>query len=160
LRQAGFDAVHTGEIGLAEAPDEEILRRASLEDRVVVTLDADFHALLALSKLVNGIPIFGSHARFGDCDCTRCGPFPSNGLSNPFLRPIMERTVRVSRVNDDARVEQDHRVSCLICSQLWVNRSGLLLMLCKASSLVHRRRGGGIRRKVIASAPGPRISGS
>jgi Domain of unknown function (DUF5615) len=51
LRQAGFDAVHTGEIGLAEAPDEEILRRASLEDRVVVTLDADFHALLALSKL-------------------------------------------------------------------------------------------------------------
>ena len=32
LRQAGFDAVHTGEIGLAEAPDEEILRRASLED--------------------------------------------------------------------------------------------------------------------------------
>jgi hypothetical protein len=34
LRQAGFEAVHTGEIGLAEAPDEEILRRASLEDRV------------------------------------------------------------------------------------------------------------------------------
>ena len=50
LRQAGFDAVHTGEIGLAEVPDEEILRRASLEDRVVVTLDADFHALLALSQ--------------------------------------------------------------------------------------------------------------
>lgn len=50
LRQAGFDAVHTGEIGLAEAPDEEILRRALLEDRVVVTLDADFHALLALSQ--------------------------------------------------------------------------------------------------------------
>jgi predicted nuclease of predicted toxin-antitoxin system len=50
LRQAGFDAVHMAEIGMAEATDEEILRRASLEDRVVATLYADFHALLALSQ--------------------------------------------------------------------------------------------------------------
>jgi len=27
LRQAGFDVVHTGEIGLADAPDEEIPKR-------------------------------------------------------------------------------------------------------------------------------------
>jgi hypothetical protein len=33
LRRAGFDAVHTGEIGLAEAEDSEIIRRAVLEDR-------------------------------------------------------------------------------------------------------------------------------
>ncbi len=50
LRRAGFDAVHTGEIGLAEAEDSEIIRRAALEDRVVVTLDADFHALLVLAQ--------------------------------------------------------------------------------------------------------------
>jgi len=50
LRQAGFDVVHTAKIGLAEGADEEILRRASLEGRVVVTLDADFHSLLALSR--------------------------------------------------------------------------------------------------------------
>jgi predicted nuclease of predicted toxin-antitoxin system len=50
LRQAGLDAVHTGEVGLAEAADEEILRQALLEGRVVVTLDADFHALLSLSQ--------------------------------------------------------------------------------------------------------------
>jgi predicted nuclease of predicted toxin-antitoxin system len=50
LRQAGHDAVHTGEIGMAEASDVEILRRAVAEQRVVVTLDADFHALLALSQ--------------------------------------------------------------------------------------------------------------
>lgn len=49
LRQAGFDAVHTGEIGLAEAEDDEIIRRASDESRVVVTLDADFHTQLALT---------------------------------------------------------------------------------------------------------------
>ena len=50
LRQAGFDAVHTGEIGMAESEDDEILQRAFAEGRVVVTLDADFHAHLALSQ--------------------------------------------------------------------------------------------------------------
>jgi predicted nuclease of predicted toxin-antitoxin system len=50
LRHAGFDAVHTGEIGLAEAEDSEIIRRATHEDRVVVTLDSDFHSLLALGQ--------------------------------------------------------------------------------------------------------------
>ena len=47
LREAGFDALHTGEAGMSEAPDFEILKCATLEDRIVVTLDADFHALLA-----------------------------------------------------------------------------------------------------------------
>ena len=42
--------VHTGEAGLAEAEDSEIIRRAALKDRVVVTLDADFHMLLALAQ--------------------------------------------------------------------------------------------------------------
>jgi predicted nuclease of predicted toxin-antitoxin system len=49
LREEGNDAVHTGEIGLATATDDQILHRARNENRVVVTLDADFHALLALS---------------------------------------------------------------------------------------------------------------
>jgi predicted nuclease of predicted toxin-antitoxin system len=50
LRRAGFDAVHTGETGLAEAEDAEIIRRAALEDRVVVTLEADFHTHLAAAQ--------------------------------------------------------------------------------------------------------------
>ncbi|MGC3990095.1 MAG: DUF5615 family PIN-like protein [Chthoniobacteraceae bacterium] len=49
LRQVGFEAIHVGEIGLSKAADEEILARAYNEDRVVVTLDADFHTLLAFS---------------------------------------------------------------------------------------------------------------
>ncbi|MBX3299420.1 MAG: DUF5615 family PIN-like protein [Acidobacteria bacterium] len=53
LREAGFDVVHTGESGLAEAADAEIIQKASIEDRVVVTLDADFHSLLALSQAEN-----------------------------------------------------------------------------------------------------------
>jgi predicted nuclease of predicted toxin-antitoxin system len=50
LGRVGFDAVHTGAIGLAKASDEDILERARREGETVVTLDADFHALLALSN--------------------------------------------------------------------------------------------------------------
>jgi predicted nuclease of predicted toxin-antitoxin system len=46
LREAGYDAVHTGEIGLFKASDRTILEFARIETRCIVTLDADFHALL------------------------------------------------------------------------------------------------------------------
>lgn len=49
LSQRGVDTVHVGEIGMAAAEDAEILVRGRVEQRVVVTLDADFHTLLALS---------------------------------------------------------------------------------------------------------------
>jgi len=49
LRAAGIDAVHVGERALATAPDSVILDIARREQRIVVTLDADFHALLAIS---------------------------------------------------------------------------------------------------------------
>jgi predicted nuclease of predicted toxin-antitoxin system len=48
LREAGVDAVHTGDCGLAAASDEQIIRAALREERVVVTLDADFHSLVVL----------------------------------------------------------------------------------------------------------------
>lgn len=49
LSKAGIDTIHVAEIGFSTAKDREILARAKEDDRVVVTLDADFHALLALS---------------------------------------------------------------------------------------------------------------
>ena len=49
LSEAGIDTVHVAEIGLSAADDTDILQRARDDERVVVTLDADFHALLALS---------------------------------------------------------------------------------------------------------------
>jgi predicted nuclease of predicted toxin-antitoxin system len=50
LRQLGIEAVHAGLVGMAKASDQEILERARREGETVVTLDADFHALLALSN--------------------------------------------------------------------------------------------------------------
>jgi predicted nuclease of predicted toxin-antitoxin system len=52
LRQTGIDAVHTAEVGLAKAEDSLILESARAEGRIIVTLDADFHALMALSRAV------------------------------------------------------------------------------------------------------------
>ena len=49
LRERGIDAVHVAELGLSAASDTVILERGRETGRVVVTLDADFHLLLALS---------------------------------------------------------------------------------------------------------------
>jgi predicted nuclease of predicted toxin-antitoxin system len=52
LRQVGVDAVHVGEVGRHNAEDATILQTARDEGRVVVTLDADFHALLAAAGVI------------------------------------------------------------------------------------------------------------
>lgn len=49
LRESGLDAVHVGDIGMDQATDREIIEFARIEDRICITLDADFHAILALS---------------------------------------------------------------------------------------------------------------
>lgn len=49
LRTTGMDVFHAREVGLATAEDSDILEWCRIEDRTIVTLDADFHAHLALS---------------------------------------------------------------------------------------------------------------
>ena len=49
LCQAGIDTVHVGDIGHSCAEDAVILQLGRDSGRVVVTLDADFHALLAFA---------------------------------------------------------------------------------------------------------------
>jgi predicted nuclease of predicted toxin-antitoxin system len=49
LREIGWDAVHIGELNCSQASDSDILERAKDEKRVILTLDSDFHQLLALS---------------------------------------------------------------------------------------------------------------
>jgi predicted nuclease of predicted toxin-antitoxin system len=49
LQATGIEAEHVGDVGLSTADDSEILDYARREGAVVVTLDADFHALLAMS---------------------------------------------------------------------------------------------------------------
>jgi len=49
LNDSGHEAIHVGDIGMASASDSSILELAAKERRIIVTLDSDFHALLAVS---------------------------------------------------------------------------------------------------------------
>lgn len=49
LREIGWDVQHVSERGMSKAEDAAIIALARQEQRMVVTLDADFHALLAVA---------------------------------------------------------------------------------------------------------------
>ena len=49
LRQNGYDAVHLREEGLQRLADAEIVLKARLEERIVLTFDLDFGDILAAS---------------------------------------------------------------------------------------------------------------
>lgn len=50
LNQEGWDVVHVAEVGMSRATDVEILDAARQQQRICVTLDADFHTHLAVTN--------------------------------------------------------------------------------------------------------------
>jgi predicted nuclease of predicted toxin-antitoxin system len=50
LRKQGLDAVHVSEIGWARAEDTKIIELAQIDHRIIITLDADYHAAIALTS--------------------------------------------------------------------------------------------------------------
>ena len=51
LRLHGHDAVHVRELGLQCAPDGELIEKARVDSRVVLTFDLDFGEILALGVI-------------------------------------------------------------------------------------------------------------
>jgi predicted nuclease of predicted toxin-antitoxin system len=47
LDEAGHDAIHVIDLGLADASDLDLLLRAEEDDRVIISADADFGALIS-----------------------------------------------------------------------------------------------------------------
>lgn len=68
LRAGGHDAVHTLELGLEAADDEELLQLAIREQRIIVSGDTDFGTLLAATndQAPSVILFRGRHHRTAD----------------------------------------------------------------------------------------------
>lgn len=50
LQNQGWNVLHTGDIGLSRSGDVEILEYARKESRTIITMDSDFHTILALTN--------------------------------------------------------------------------------------------------------------
>ena len=99
LSAAGWDVAHVGDLGLSRAEDSRILERARQEERTCVTLDADFHALLATSEAkspsVVRIRREGLNGK-AICDLLfKIWPRIESAVNEGALVTITERSVRV-----------------------------------------------------------------
>jgi predicted nuclease of predicted toxin-antitoxin system len=79
LSDAGIDTIHVSEVGMSEAEDAAILHKAREEQRTIVTLDADFHALLALNAAMSPSVV-----------CIRIERLRASALTQLLLRVIFE----------------------------------------------------------------------
>ncbi len=107
LREAGWDAVHVSKIGMSRASDVEILDYARHENRVCITLDADFHALLVLrseqSPSVVRIRIEGLQAVAMAELLLRIWPRIEPAVREGALVTVTESQVRVRRLPVESR---------------------------------------------------------
>lgn len=102
LSSAGWDVVHVGEIGLSRAEDQKILDHARKDDRICVTLDADFHAILAIeeatSPSVVRIRKEGLTAKAIYDLLVSLWPRIEKSLTHGALVTVTEQSVRVRRL--------------------------------------------------------------
>jgi predicted nuclease of predicted toxin-antitoxin system len=102
LNRSGWHVVHTGDVGLSRATDRQIVEYAREEGMVVVTLDADFHAIIAVenasSPSVVRIRREGMKAQALASLLIEVWPSVSDHLQSGALVTIDDRSVRVRSI--------------------------------------------------------------
>ena len=99
LSATAWDVMHVGDIGLSRATDQQILDYAKSDNRVCVTLDADFHALLATADAsgpsVIRIRKEGLHASALAELLTAVWPHVEKHVIDGAMVTITEKSIRV-----------------------------------------------------------------
>lgn len=99
LAEHGIDASHVGSLGMASATDAEILEHAAEHGLVVVSLDSDFHSLLARSAVsapsVIRVRIEGLKSGAMADVLTRVVTKVADALDRGCVASVTEKSVRV-----------------------------------------------------------------
>jgi predicted nuclease of predicted toxin-antitoxin system len=102
LRAEGWDVVHVSEAGMSRSPDTEILKIAHDDNRTLVTLDADFHALLAVQGLARPSVIRIRWEGLGAQQITRLlmdiWPRVHDDIESGAMVTVDKKSVRVHRL--------------------------------------------------------------
>jgi predicted nuclease of predicted toxin-antitoxin system len=102
LKHSGWHVVHTGDIGLSRATDRQIVEHARKERLVIVTLDADFHAIIAVenasSPSIVRVRREGLNAHALTSLLIEVWPAVSDQLQSGALVTIDDRSVRVRSI--------------------------------------------------------------
>jgi predicted nuclease of predicted toxin-antitoxin system len=114
LRAGGCDALHVGEIGMGAASDRKILEQAVVEGRVVITLDSDFYALVAVAgssePSVIRIRREGLRAKELARLVTRIVTTTEHALIEGALVSVTEKSIRMHRLPIGAAGESDQPI--------------------------------------------------
>lgn len=99
LKNQGYDAIHLNEEGLEKLPDEDILIKAKNEGRIILTVDLDFGALLAISKsTLPSVILFrlGNQSRYViEAKLTEILARCQNDLLEGAIISVTENTLRI-----------------------------------------------------------------
>ena len=68
LGEQGHDAVHANDLGMQRASDAEIIARAKLDGRTIITADLDYPRLLALAQATEPSLILFRHGNWSDAE--------------------------------------------------------------------------------------------
>lgn len=102
LADADWDVLHVGDIGMARSSDRDILDYARREQRVCVTLDADFHSQLAVGGATGPstirIRLEGLNGTALAALLKRVWPLIADALDHGAMATITAHRVRIHRL--------------------------------------------------------------